>query len=62
MAFGVPGVPLAIIGAALCEINDGCLARKLRVTNDLGKELESLADIVSFGSAPALVAFHLARE
>ncbi|MEE2960518.1 MAG: phosphatidylcholine/phosphatidylserine synthase [Myxococcota bacterium] len=54
--------PLAIIGAALCDMLDGRLARKFGVTSDFGKELDSLTDIVSFGAAPALVAFHFARD
>ncbi|MFJ8263010.1 CDP-diacylglycerol--serine O-phosphatidyltransferase [Rummeliibacillus sp. NPDC094406] len=36
---------------------DGRVARKLKVNSELGVELDSLADIVSFGVAPALL-FH----
>ena len=38
---------------------DGRIARYLNVSSDLGKELDSLADLVSFGVAPALLAFNL---
>ncbi|MFJ6267329.1 CDP-diacylglycerol--serine O-phosphatidyltransferase [Lysinibacillus xylanilyticus] len=44
--------------ALLFDALDGRAARVLGVTNNIGKELDSLADIVSFGVAPAiLVAF-----
>ncbi len=38
---------------------DGQLARFLQVSSDLGKELDSLADLVSFGVAPSLLIFNL---
>ena len=37
----------------LGDVFDGLLARKLDVATDVGKELDSLADMVSFGLAPA---------
>jgi CDP-diacylglycerol---serine O-phosphatidyltransferase len=43
--------------AALCDALDGRLARKLRVSSPFGKELDSLADVVSFGVAPALLVY-----
>lgn len=36
---------------------DGSMARKLQVTTFLGKELDSLSDIVSFGVAPIILAW-----
>ncbi len=50
---------LLIIIAALVDRYDGRIARYLQVTSDLGKELDSLADLVSFGVAPALLIFIL---
>ncbi len=47
-----------IIIAALIDRYDGRIARRLNVTSDIGKELDSLADLVSFGVAPALLIFH----
>ena len=44
------------ISAAL-DFLDGRIARKLKVNSELGVVLDSLADIVSFGVAPALL-FH----
>ncbi|HWI49017.1 MAG TPA: CDP-diacylglycerol--serine O-phosphatidyltransferase [Rummeliibacillus sp.] len=39
------------------DLLDGRIARKLKVNSEFGVELDSLADIVSFGVAPALL-FH----
>ena len=38
---------------------DGQVARFLKVSSDFGKELDSLADLVSFGVAPSLLIFNL---
>ena len=47
----------AIMFAALCDGLDGRLARMLRGTSQFGVELDSLADMVSFGVAPALMLY-----
>ena len=43
--------------AALCDVLDGFTARALRVFSPIGKDLDSLADVVSFGVAPSMVMF-----
>ncbi|PGY04880.1 CDP-diacylglycerol--serine O-phosphatidyltransferase [Bacillus sp. AFS031507] len=43
--------------SAVLDLLDGRIARKLKVNSEFGVELDSLADIVSFGVAPALL-FH----
>lgn len=48
--------------AALFDLFDGMAARLLKVASPLGKELDSLADIVSFGVAPAAAVFVLMRN
>ncbi len=48
--------------AALCDALDGRLARLLDATSRIGAELDSLADLVSFGVAPALVIYIWALE
>ncbi|MBS0236734.1 MAG: CDP-diacylglycerol--serine O-phosphatidyltransferase [Proteobacteria bacterium] len=46
-----------IIISAVMDSLDGRIARLLNCTSDFGAQLDSLADIVSFGVAPALVAY-----
>ena len=46
-----------ILIAVLMDFLDGKVARKLGRTTTLGKELDSLADIISFGVAPAVLGF-----
>lgn len=48
---------LILIGMMLDSM-DGRIARILRVESELGKELDSLADIVTFGVAPAMMAYY----
>lgn len=48
---------LILIGMMLDSM-DGRIARMLRVDSDLGKELDSLADVVTFGVAPAMMAYY----
>jgi CDP-diacylglycerol---serine O-phosphatidyltransferase len=50
-----------IFAAALFDFGDGLAARLLKAYSNLGKELDSLADIVSFGVAPAMIMHHLLR-
>jgi CDP-diacylglycerol---serine O-phosphatidyltransferase len=52
---------LFIFLSAFLDLFDGRIARKLKVNNELGVVLDSLADIVSFGVAPALL-FHSLSE
>ncbi len=44
-----------IVTAALLDAADGALARRLGVESDLGKQLDSFADLISFGLAPVLI-------
>ena len=44
-----------IAAAMVLDYLDGFAARLLNAYSDLGKELDSLADIVSFGVAPAII-------
>ncbi len=47
--------------AALMDFFDGFAARLLKVSSDMGKQLDSLADVVSFGVAPAFIVFQFLR-
>lgn len=51
------GAAVAIFVAMLMDCLDGRVARLTNTQSDFGAEYDSLADIVSFGIAPALVAF-----
>ena len=53
---------LLIIAAVLFDSLDGALARMFRATSEFGAELDSLADVVSFGVAPAVVVACLMPE
>lgn len=53
------GAALLILVAMVFDFFDGMVARLLHVKSELGKELDSLADVVSFGVAPALLAHFL---
>lgn len=52
-----PKAALCIIGAALCDTIDGRLARMTKSSSQFGLEYDSLADLTSFGIAPALMAY-----
>lgn len=46
-----------ILLSVLMDSMDGKVARKLSVSSDFGKELDSLSDLVSFGVAPAILTY-----
>jgi CDP-diacylglycerol--serine O-phosphatidyltransferase len=48
---------LAILFAIPFDALDGRIARMTNTTSDFGKELDSLADVITFGVAPSLLAF-----
>lgn len=48
-----------ICAAAVFDFLDGFAARMLKAYSDIGKELDSLADVVSFGVAPGAILFTL---
>lgn len=50
---------LSILASFLCDAFDGRVARASGKTSLFGKEFDSLADLVSFGVAPALLTFFL---
>lgn len=51
-----------IVLAAICDFFDGFIARLLHVKSDIGRELDSLADVVSFGAAPSVFLFMAIRQ
>ena len=53
---------LMIVIGAVFDFFDGMAARALGVSSPIGKELDSLADIVTFGVAPSAIIFYLFHE
>lgn len=53
---------LFIVIGAVFDFFDGLAARLLHAYSNIGKDLDSLADDVSFGVAPALIVFSLFKE
>ncbi len=57
---GLVMTALTLIGICLfADILDGAIARKLKLTGGIGVELDSLADVVSFGVLPAIMIFYM---
>ena len=48
---------IAILFAGLMDALDGRIARLIKGTSKIGKELDSLGDVISFGVAPALIMY-----
>ena len=63
IAFAFFGQPIisayAIALAAVFDFFDGLVARALKVSSPIGKELDSLADVISFGMAPGAIIYIL---
>lgn len=52
---------LLLFAAAAIDFCDGFVARCFNVSSDMGKQLDSLADVVSFGAAPGIIIYQLLR-
>ncbi len=52
---------ILIFIAAICDFLDGLAARLLNAKSPIGLQLDSLCDVVSFGVAPAMIAFQLMK-
>lgn len=52
---------LCLFGAAVVDFFDGFIARMLKADSEMGKQLDSLADVVSFGVAPGAIMYQLLR-
>ena len=68
LSFGLSAIRFALEGnfnlaivnilfAGICDVLDGMLARLLRSESDLGAQLDSLSDFLSFGIAPGLLVY-----
>jgi len=56
------GAMIAIFAAAIFDFSDGLAARLLKAYSAMGKELDSLADVISFGVAPGMMLFSLLNQ
>ena len=61
-SFDATSAVYLIFLAALFDLFDGAASRKLGVNGDMGRELDSLADVVSFGLAPSLIIFTMLEQ
>jgi CDP-diacylglycerol--serine O-phosphatidyltransferase len=53
---------IAIFAAAVLDSLDGRVARMTNTQSAFGEQMDSLADMVSFGAAPALIVYHWALK
>ncbi len=52
---------LFIFAAAVVDFLDGFVARLINASSEMGKQLDSLSDVVSFGVAPSIILYQLLR-
>ncbi|RZK73966.1 MAG: CDP-diacylglycerol--serine O-phosphatidyltransferase, partial [Pedobacter sp.] len=52
-------VAFFVILSGIFDFFDGFVARLLKVKSEIGKELDSLADVISFGFLPGVIVFQL---
>jgi len=57
--FAVAGL---IVAGGIIDFFDGYLARKLDAISDMGKQLDSFADLITFGVAPICMLYYLASH
>ncbi|MBU5438983.1 CDP-diacylglycerol--serine O-phosphatidyltransferase [Tissierella sp. MSJ-40] len=50
---------ILVLLAAITDKLDGFVARRLNMTSDFGKQLDSLCDLVSFGLAPVIIGWNM---
>jgi len=50
---------LFVLAGAVFDLLDGLVARALKITSEIGKQLDSLSDMVTFGVVPGLIANQL---
>lgn len=51
-----------VFAAGILDFFDGFAARLLKVSGEFGKQLDSLADVVTFGVVPGLMIFYLSAD
>ena len=58
----LPMATLWIVIASVFDFGDGFAARSLHAYSPMGKELDSLSDMVSFGVAPGMIVYWLLEQ
>ncbi len=56
------GAVIFIITGMVFDLFDGMVARKLDAVSEIGGELDSFADLVTFGVAPSILAYSVALK
>ena len=51
-----------VLAALIFDVLDGRIARWRRTSSTLGRELDSLADVISFGVAPAVIGYAIGMQ
>ena len=51
-----------VLAALVFDVLDGRIARWRQTSSSLGRELDSLADVISFGVAPAIIAYGIGMQ
>lgn len=51
-----------VLAALIFDVLDGRIARWRQTSSSLGRELDSLADVISFGVAPAIIAYGIGMQ
>ena len=54
---GIYAAGMLVVGALVFDVLDGRIARSRHTASAMGRELDSLADVISFGVAPACLAY-----
>ena len=66
IVFGINGdletLSVFILLGALCDFFDGFFARLLNIEGSIGTQLDSFADLITFGMSPAIVIFNLLEK
>ena len=55
-------LPLFVTVSLITDYIDGLVARLLKVSSDLGRELDSLADMISFGAVPGAMFYYMINQ
>jgi CDP-diacylglycerol--serine O-phosphatidyltransferase len=55
-------LPWILAGCLMADFADGLVARLLKSSSEIGKQLDSLADVISFGAVPGAIFYYLINK